>query len=237
MTHYESRFGIEYAVKDPGEITVDDPVGNYLFVRAENYPGKGPIIFKQKRSWSELLDDFESGNMTKKTYDYLLMKKVKRKKSFSKERGEKRALQIFHDKEIDSVLGDIKANLTEQERADLQSASETGVDGLKEFLRQYFATKLPQIAKVSDYNQDILKAAEQGDIKTLEKRVISYRVVASGLVNHFYGRLLAYPDNKKLKEEFYIATQKLDIITIGKTLAQLRKMYPKIEGAKIGRAQ
>lgn len=209
MVEYIKIGNTEYVKKKLGEVTTDDPVGNYLFERF-NKKSKGKVeLCGRKMSYTEALEYFESGQMIRSEYEGLLSKRKKATKSLTQMREEMQASQILKRRGLlKNLFGSDLSELTEIEKDRLRVFA-SSIGNFRSFVKPYFERRISEdypkdYFKDSDYPEKILGFAEGTvGLESLEKILETLRYVLDQHIDWNSKGRLRYPGNEHLKEEFY----------------------------------
>ncbi len=229
MVIFETRDGIEYVIKEKGSITVDNPLGAILYKRAEKqrhnpFPSKININGR-RRTYEGLMDDFESGQMTRETYEALLKRMTVL--SITDEKNILKSRQIMKTDLIKYLFGDIK-KLPEQQR-ELLTKSAVSVKSFKKFIQSYIISrtaKLPIDLKPNKIR--ILEKFNSKPLKDLERELATLKNVVNFRTDFKYlgptGNLDARGD-KTLTEKFREANRIGSVFDLGDVLGEFQHKY------------
>lgn len=156
MVKYETREGqdkkpVEYAVKKPGEITLDDIVGKHLVDLWERNKDSVIKICGREVPCIQILDRFESGNLTRAEYEYL--KTSINRKSENSPLGSRRSgtyrpktsqKSEDYEKLFRYLFGKDNSGLPKSERTYLETVSHSK-QGLKRYICSYIYKKLQRL--------------------------------------------------------------------------------------------
>jgi hypothetical protein len=199
----KGRDDIDYVVKCPGEITVDDPVGAYILKRAESSPKAktnfgGPTIH-----YKRMLDDFENSDMPKEWYDQIMGRINQLKKPLSVIRDEKVWLQRSREKKklLRQLFGDVE-KLPEDKKAELiYRLGENG--GFEDYVKEYALPKIDQIPSEYSNSSNLARTAIQNkDLKDLEKILARLENAVNFYTKERFGNLLNHLENRELRQAY-----------------------------------
>ena len=200
MVRFErARDGGVYVVKIPREITVDDPVGAYILKWAEANP-KGRTRFNAKQvRYTDLLEDFENGNMPKEYYDEIMGRIGHLKKPLAQIRDEK--LLKSKSIEMKGLLKELFGNLnrlSEQQRKEITSRLGDYGD-FKGYVRDYMEERVDQLPdEFKKHKNNARTQSQKGNLKGLEKTLVTLRNVLGFQVKYHHGDFLNWYSNKAL---------------------------------------
>ena len=228
MVDYVRERNIEYVMKRPGEVTTDDPVGNYLFKKFLRKSDGKIEIDRKKMSYREALDYFEAGNMTRHGYERLLSRVKKDSKSLTQMREEMQASQILKRRElIRNLFGSDLSELTVSERGSFRLAA-SSIGNFRKFLRPYLERRIEDYPKdyfkSSDYPEKILGFSNGGiGIDNLERTLETLRYVLDQHVGWISQGRLRYHENEELNNEFTRLRAEGSVFSLAKFLKNLFK--------------
>jgi len=209
MVRFENRKGTEYVVKQEGEISMDDPVAARLYERmTKALPSTRLRIGKKSRTYTEWLDEFEGGKLTRQDYEEL--RKKLRLKSITQELDERQSSKILRRDLVKYLYGGID-RLPEKEKDELIRAATT-VEGFMDYISPYLREKVNQLPQSFGIaGKEIFKALESKRLADLEATLYRLR---EGL--HFY---IDYEFLRNVYKEIKI------IETGGDLIEKARKTY------------
>lgn len=225
MVQFEKIANTEYVVRQEGEATVEDPVGEWLFDRYQEKPHTKISLGKIRKTYEQLLDDFENKNMTKEIYD-ALMKKA-RPESLSKQRERRIARGLIRHQRLEQIFGRDLSMLSESEREELTETA-LSVKKIKTWVSDYFHKRRDELPTIFGYYARILNASRR-KLSDLEKELRNVRNVLAFQMRQHYEEDLRFPENYELAKEYLKARNKGDIFKMWEIFERFEKEYNRFE--------
>ena len=180
-------------------ITVDDPVGAYLFKKFQERPHAKIRLSSRNITYETALDSLESGKMSHEEYDEIL-KRVSRK-SLTVQREELRTSPILKSKLVNEVFGDLDS--LDPELMERLKASAYSISSFKEFLIPYLDTNREEVTKRLEFWVDtLIETTREHQIGAVALECERFRNVLTNQISFYHKEYLERPENKEYYETY-----------------------------------
>ena len=224
MARFERIDGVEYAIREG--VTADDPLGAILYSRWERSKTAKVQIGGERKTYEELLDEFEKGEMTREVYETL--SKRFRPKSMRDELDERAAKRILRMDLISYLFGNPES-FNDKWKRELTKAS-VSVGPFREFIKPYLKEKVGSLPNgFEGYKEEIINAAERKRLIELEKILGRLRNALHFRIDYDFFRNVnkvgIHGDNESI-EKYRNAYANGSVFALGDVLTEFRKKYP-----------
>ncbi|MBT7101941.1 hypothetical protein HN935_00330 [archaeon] len=204
MPRFEkARDGIEYVVRIPGEITVDDPVGAHILKRVDANPNIRTRFGAKQVRYDKLLEDFENSDLPKEYYDALMNRMGHITKPLAQIRDERvfRGNASKNGPLLKQLFGEEDKLSAEQIKELTYRLGDFG--GFKGYVKDYISQRLSDLPnEFSEYKEEIRASSQSGNMKGLVTALTNLRRVVDFHVDYGHGTFLKWHTNRDLMAKY-----------------------------------